>query len=162
VIYAAWQYIDPASVLQQKMTAHATALQEHGRLLREIQRQQSAMHDEFSKCHASLSSTPHRLQSASVCHLRERSFGGRIPKVVGVPAGCREDAEQTAGAVAVDSAARGDHIGKSAATAAYEKSSMSYRELQSELKRRGLKAQGNMQALRLRLLQSSALGDAME
>ena len=156
VICAAWQYMDPASALQAQLTSHGTALQEHGSLLREIQRQQSAMHDEFSKCLTPTVS----LQSASGCRPRERSFGGRVNELAGVHTG-PENAKRTFSAAGVDSAARDDHK-QTLATAAHVAPSMSYREVQRELKRRGLKAQGNMEELRLRLLQSSALGDAME
>lgn len=156
VIYAAWQYMDPASVLQEQLSAHGTALQEHGSLLREMQRQQSAMHDEFSKCLIATAT----LQQASGCRPQKQSFGGRVNKLAGVHAG-PEHAKRPFSAPAVDLAARDDHK-TIETTAANVAPSMSYRELQRELKRRGLRAQGNVEELRLRLLQSSALGDAME
>ena len=158
VIYAACRYMDPESLMQEKLNTHGTALQEHGGLLRELQREQSAMHDDLSKCLASLASTPHRLQSVAEPHARTRLFDGAVTQQLAVPS----RAKRTVGAAVGGSAPSGDYRAKSAASATHVDINMSYRELQSELKRRGLKAQGNMQALRMRLLQSSALGDAME
>ena len=158
VIYAAWRYMDPESLMQEKLNAHGTSLQEHGSLLRELQREQSAMHDDLSKCLASLASTPHRLQSAAEPRARTRLFDGAAAQQLAMPR-----AWQTVGAAVGGSAPSGDYgASKSAATGTHVDLNMSYRELQSELKRRGLKAQGNMQALRARLLQSSALDGAME
>lgn len=156
VVWAAWRYVDQAFVIQQKLGAHCTALEEHTSLLREVQRQQIALRDDLCRHLVSPASTPHHWQSTAEHHPQDRASGRALAQRL--EAVSPHEHELAGGATVVGSALGGDQRAKSAASATHV-GTMSYRELQSELKSRGLKAQGTKQALCLRLLHSSTLGD---
>jgi hypothetical protein len=179
VIFAARAHIDPASLLQTKLAAQSSALDAQASLLREMYRVQSVMHDDLTNCL--------QLTLANAGGGGTGGAGGGLSSPLSSPSSTRlttllrptaavhEGTNMSAaGAAAVAHSSshvagvtrgtqRTDHERQHADTSkTLATAKLSYRELQAELKRRGLKAQGKTQELRLRLQQSAEhpYGDA--
>ena len=124
VMYTGCRHVDPASLLQETITLHGSVLEQQSAALRELQQQQTMLHNDVTRCLQLAAARQHAHLAQHDAHIAAEA----VMSVKNTPAtvirGRRADADPL---------------------------KLSYRELQAELKRRGLKASGSTETLRLRL-----------
>jgi hypothetical protein len=121
VIITGCQHVDPASLLHDTITAHGSVLDQQSAALRELQRQQTVLHNDVTRCLQIASARQHLQHEADLAAEAVKSVKNAPATIV---RGRQADADPV---------------------------KLSYRELQAELKRRGLKASGSTETLRMRL-----------